>query len=136
MRVFNLTQQILVYRGRDIGPNGGFADFTELPFVPERDLQLAVDGVISFETLPVGWTPFVPEPDPEPEKKEETDEKSKVVPQDVSKAEPVQIEKRNEKPAEGDEAKKKTEEAPASGDQKDDDKPKYGLKETQKKPSR
>jgi len=62
VRVFNLTPQSLVYRGRSIPPYG--SEEIAVAFIPNRDLALQKAGVLSFGSLPNGWKP--PEPKPEP----------------------------------------------------------------------
>jgi hypothetical protein len=53
MRVFNVTPSTEVeYRGRMISPNGGFVDLPDVPFLPDRDLQLERDKIIAFRRLP------------------------------------------------------------------------------------
>jgi hypothetical protein len=52
MRVYNLTDKPLDYRGRTIPPSGGFVDFLDLAFIPDRDLKLQSDRVLSFGRLP------------------------------------------------------------------------------------
>lgn len=55
MRIYNLRTEIIVYRRRSIPANGGYVDFPELTFIPDRDLQLATDKVLSFGSLPQWW---------------------------------------------------------------------------------
>jgi hypothetical protein len=56
VRVYNLTDQPLEYRGRTLPPLGGSFDFQELDsFVPDRDKELAKNKVVSFDTLPQWW---------------------------------------------------------------------------------
>lgn len=56
MRVYNLTDQVLSYRGKDLPPNGGSKDFQELDvFIPDRDRELEERKVIAFGALPSWW---------------------------------------------------------------------------------
>ena len=63
MKVFNLTNSSLIFRGQNIGPGDSF-DFKELDrFIPDHDKKLAVAKVISFGSLPKGWKkkPAIPQ---------------------------------------------------------------------------
>ena len=62
MRVFNLTDQTLVYGGRSIAPYG--SEEVAIDFIPNRDLALQKAGVLSFSSLPKGWSKPEPKPDP------------------------------------------------------------------------
>lgn len=62
MRVFNLTDQSLVYGGRTIAPYG--SEEVAIDFIPNRDLALQKAGVLSFGSLPKGWTKPQPKPSP------------------------------------------------------------------------
>lgn len=64
MRVFNLTDQTLVYGGRSIAPYG--SEEVAIDFIPNRDLALQKAGVLSFGSLPKGWSKPEPKPDPKP----------------------------------------------------------------------
>lgn len=64
MRVFNLTDQPLVYGGRTISPYG--SEEVSIDFIPNRDLALQKAGVLSFGSLPKGWSKPRPKPDPAP----------------------------------------------------------------------
>jgi hypothetical protein len=56
MLVYNLTNQVLAYRGKDLSPNGGSKDFPELDiFIPDRDKELETKKVIAFGALPSWW---------------------------------------------------------------------------------
>lgn len=59
MKVFNLSEKDLDYRGKKIAANGGSQMYADLKFIPNRDLQLEKNGVIAFGTLPAGWQPKV-----------------------------------------------------------------------------
>lgn len=52
MRVFNLTEKPLDYRGRTIPPDGGYLDFPDMDFIPDRDLRLQQERILSFGRLP------------------------------------------------------------------------------------
>jgi len=56
MRVYNLTTDVVVYKGRQIPPNGESLEFGDLSFVPNRDLALENARVISFGRLPDWWS--------------------------------------------------------------------------------
>lgn len=55
MRVFNLTQYEVDYKGRKIPANGGSLDYPTLTFVPSRDLELEAAKVLAFGALPAWW---------------------------------------------------------------------------------
>lgn len=56
MRVYNLTGEPLAYRGVELQPNGGSAEFAVLDqFVPNRDLELVEKKVIALRSLPAWW---------------------------------------------------------------------------------
>lgn len=58
MRVYNLTDKPLDFRGRVLPANGGSTTFPELDgFVPDRERQLEKAGVIAIGSLPVMWRP-------------------------------------------------------------------------------
>lgn len=52
MRVFNLTEKPLDYRGRTLPPSGGFLDFPDMAFIPDRDMRLQTEKVVAFGRLP------------------------------------------------------------------------------------
>lgn len=52
MRVFNLTEKPLDYRGRTIPRDGGFIDFPDMTFIPDRDLRLQTERILAFGKLP------------------------------------------------------------------------------------
>lgn len=53
MRVYNLTDSVLDYRGKQLAPNGGSDNFPELDsFIPDRDRLLSSRKKISFGSLP------------------------------------------------------------------------------------
>lgn len=52
MRVFNLSSQAVIYKGKTIPPGGGHIDYPSLDFVPDRDRALETKRVLAFETLP------------------------------------------------------------------------------------
>ena len=64
MQVFNLTNQPVDYRGKLIAPYGS-AEF-DIRFIPERDLKLESAGILSFGTLPRGWSKPQPKPEAVP----------------------------------------------------------------------
>lgn len=56
MKVYNLTNGLLDYRGKLIPPRGGSLEYPELDvFIADRDRKLAQAGVISFGQLPKSW---------------------------------------------------------------------------------
>src|SRR4051812_48211462 len=54
MRVFNLADKQLVYKGKTIPPNGGSAEFPDVAFLHERDTS---NHCLAFGSLPKGWKP-------------------------------------------------------------------------------
>ena len=52
MRVFNLTSETKIYKGKPIPPDGGSADFPTLSFIPNRDRELEQKKVLAFGALP------------------------------------------------------------------------------------
>jgi hypothetical protein len=70
MKVFNLTDKELDYRGKHLGPYKSM-EFPEITFIPDRDKALAQGGVLAFGQLPKGWAKpepvkEVPAPKPAP----------------------------------------------------------------------
>lgn len=64
MKVFNLLDKPLDYRGRILAP-GKSQDFPELDkYVPDRDRRLEKAGVIAFRSLPKWWGRKALEPVP------------------------------------------------------------------------
>jgi hypothetical protein len=56
VKVFNLTESPLDFRGRTIPADGGYLEYPELDvFIPNRDRELASAGVISFDYIPASW---------------------------------------------------------------------------------
>jgi hypothetical protein len=84
VRVFNLTDQTLVYGGRSIAPYG--SEEVAIDFIPNRDLALQKAGVLSFGSLPKGWSKPEPKPDP-------------VRPVETPKAAPIEVPLLIEEPA-------------------------------------
>lgn len=62
MKVFNLTDRDIDYRGRLLGPYQS-ADY-DIGFLPDRDLALQKAGVLAFGSLPKGWVKPAPKPEP------------------------------------------------------------------------
>ena len=60
MRVFNLTDQRVDYRGKVIPPYG--SEEYDLGFIPDRDKTLEKKGMLAFGALPKWWRK--PEPKP------------------------------------------------------------------------
>jgi hypothetical protein len=54
MLIYNLTEQVLEYRGRLIPPHGGFIDLP-LTFIPDRDRKLEEAKKMAFGRLPKWW---------------------------------------------------------------------------------
>lgn len=52
MRVFNLTPETKIYKGKPIPPDGGSVDFPTLDFIPNRDRMLEEKKVLAFGSLP------------------------------------------------------------------------------------
>jgi hypothetical protein len=71
MRVYNLTEKPLDYRGKMLPPNGGSLEFPELDvFIPTRDRALEEKRFVAFGSLPVWWAktqeaPPVSKPEPQ-----------------------------------------------------------------------
>lgn len=65
MKVYNLTNKHLDYRGKTMGPYG-MSDHPDLKFVPNRDLAMAEAGMLAFGSLPKGWSRPAPVPEPTP----------------------------------------------------------------------
>ena len=55
MRVYNLSQGEITYKGKKIPPNGGSAEFQDLTFIPNRDLALQDAKILAFGSLPKWW---------------------------------------------------------------------------------
>lgn len=55
MKVFNLTDKPIEYRGRSIPANGGSIEYADLSFIPNRDMRLVEKRVLSFGDLPNWW---------------------------------------------------------------------------------
>lgn len=55
MLVFNLTAGPVYYRGRPIPPDGGSLEFSDMSYVPTRDMALEANKVLSFGKLPDWW---------------------------------------------------------------------------------
>jgi hypothetical protein len=62
MRVFNLTDQRVDYRGKLIPPYG--SEEYDLDFIPDRDRQLEKAKMLAFGALPKWWRKPEPKPDP------------------------------------------------------------------------
>jgi hypothetical protein len=52
MRVYNLSDKEVTYRGRPIPANGGHLDYPGLSFIPDRDRKLETKRVLAFGSLP------------------------------------------------------------------------------------
>lgn len=63
MRVFNLTERYIDYRGKVLKPFGS-DNYPDMDYVPTRDLALQKSKVLAFGSLPKGWVkpPHVPRP--------------------------------------------------------------------------
>ena len=57
MKVYNLTEMTLDYRGYKIPPNGGWVEIPDLTFIPDRDKRLEKEKYLSFGSLPSWWHP-------------------------------------------------------------------------------
>lgn len=66
MRVFNLTDQRVDYKGRTIAPYG--SDEFDLSFIPDRDRGLEKARILAFGALPKNWRRPQPPPEPVPVK--------------------------------------------------------------------
>jgi hypothetical protein len=56
VKIYNLTDGIIDYKGRLIPPNGGWVEISDLVFIPDRDKKL--DGkYLAFGELPSWWHP-------------------------------------------------------------------------------
>lgn len=75
MRVFNLTDSPITYKGRPI-PEFGSLEYPELTFVPDRD---KANKSMSFGTLPKGWVRPLPAAEPVVEVKVSQPEPSKMI---------------------------------------------------------
>lgn len=64
MKVFNLTDKDIDYRGHLLKAYGS-REYPDLSFIPNRDMTLQDAKVLSFGSLPVGWAPPAPKPEPE-----------------------------------------------------------------------
>lgn len=58
MKVFNLTEQYVDYRKKTLPPYGSL-DY-DMDFIPNRDQELQKAGVLSFGSLPPGWSRPMP----------------------------------------------------------------------------
>ena len=68
MRIFNLTDGTVDYKGKSIRAYGSVD--IDVQMIPDRDAALEKAGILAFGTLPVGWR----RPEPElVEKKATTD---------------------------------------------------------------
>ena len=54
MRVYNVSTHEVTYKGKNIPPNGGSAEF-KMDFIPNRDLALQDAKVLAFGALPKWW---------------------------------------------------------------------------------
>jgi hypothetical protein len=68
VKVFNLTNKHIDYRGKTMGPYG-MSDHPDLKHVPTRDLAMAEAGTLAFGSLPKGWKKPEPTPEPTPAEK-------------------------------------------------------------------
>jgi hypothetical protein len=57
VKVYNLTDRTIDYRGRLIPANGGWVEMPELTYIPDRDLRLAEARYLAFGSLPDWWHP-------------------------------------------------------------------------------
>ncbi len=55
MKVFNLTDKNVVYRGKTLKPYEA-GDFPYLSYIPDRDMKLQHSKILAFGKLPKGWT--------------------------------------------------------------------------------
>lgn len=94
MRVFNLTDKPIEYRGRAIPANGGSLEYADLSFIPNRDMRLVEKRVLSFGDLPNWWVSQraekqrVAAPPPKPVQKVSVSMSDKVTVRDEVKVEP------------------------------------------------
>jgi hypothetical protein len=81
MKVFNLTDQRVDYRGKLIQPYG--SEEYDLTFIPDRDRALEKNGILSFGALPKWWRkPEQRSPAPEPGRVVEARKETSDVPQE------------------------------------------------------
>lgn len=66
MRVFNLTDQRVDYKGRTLPPYG--SEEFDLSFIPDRDRGLEKAKILAFGALPKNWHRPKPPPEPVPAK--------------------------------------------------------------------
>lgn len=68
MRVFNLTDKSIDYRGKTMGPYGhsDHPDLVDLSMVPTRDLAMQKAGMLAFGVLPTSWKKPEPVAPPAP----------------------------------------------------------------------
>ena len=94
MKVFNLTDKPIEYRGRSIPANGGSLEYADLSFIPNRDMRLVEKRVLSFGDLPNWWLSMRAEkqkisaPPPKPVQKASVSVVEKVTVRDEVKFEP------------------------------------------------
>lgn len=54
MKIFNLTDKTIVYRGRQLLPYAVVE--MDVDHIPDRDMLLQDKGMLAFGELPKGWT--------------------------------------------------------------------------------
>lgn len=90
MRVYNLTDQRVDYRGKLIPPYG--SEEFDIDFIPNRDLALAKNKMLAFGALPKGWVKPQPKVEAPPSPKVEVKAVA-VEPKSVPyKGPPIQVE--------------------------------------------
>lgn len=52
MRVYNLTDGVIIYRRRPIPSRGGSLEYSDLTTVPDRDRRLEEKKILAFGSLP------------------------------------------------------------------------------------
>lgn len=55
MRVYNLSNKEVTYKGKRVPPNGGSVEITGLSFIPDRDRALETAKILAFGKLPNWW---------------------------------------------------------------------------------
>lgn len=99
MRVFNLTDQRVDYRGKLIPPYG--SEEYDLSFIPDRDKMLEKRGMLAFGALPKFWKkPEPPKPAPakpvKVEVKAQVEVKKELPEEEVKAVEAPKVEERVE----------------------------------------
>jgi hypothetical protein len=87
MKVFNLTDKPIEYRGRSIPSSGGSLEYADLSFIPNRDMRLVEKRVLSFGDLPSWWLSLRAEQSKKPAPKKIVNIVEKIVVKDEVKPE-------------------------------------------------